>query len=74
MRQFLDGKHNSKLADTVSIDLRHVSEVFIINYYWSCCFFLYLNVRQYFEMGGVTHNEKMAWIILNRDAELFTFI
>ena len=22
-RQFLDGKHNSKLADTVIIDLRH---------------------------------------------------
>ena len=31
MRQFLDGKHNSKLAATVSINLRHSFKFFTVN-------------------------------------------
>ena len=37
VRQFLDGKYNSKLADTVNIDLRHSSLCFYSYCYWGCC-------------------------------------
>ena len=36
VKQFLDGKHDRKLADIVSTPVATVSKVLKENYYWGC--------------------------------------
>ena len=60
MRQFLDGKHNSKLAATVNINLRHSFKVFFKVNDTGVAVFSMVNVKQCFEIGRVTHNKKIG--------------
>ena len=54
VRQFLDDKHGSKLAATVSIDQKYSFKCFHSRLLLELMFFSKENVRQCFEMGWVT--------------------
>ena len=66
--QFLDDKHNSKLAGTVNIHCRPETDTFSISQLMLLGLQLFskVNVRQCFELGWFIQTmRQLAWIVLN---------
>ena len=68
VRQFLDDKHSSKLAATVTIDQKYSFKCFHSKLILELMFFSKENVSQCFEMGGITSRHltmrKMSQLIV----------